>query len=176
MKLHVHPSSRLLPALLLLSLLTACADDPAAVSPEELPAGLASSTTPDREWTPVERAAFAFRLPPGFLEAGEQISRNMGRYLRGRDGSTLFFRYGSSTAGARPPEGATDLRQAWATIGGRRVHLAVWTLEGSRVVRGWWPRVGQRGGETLNLLLGGTFTAATGREDLLGAIRSVRLR
>jgi hypothetical protein len=164
---------RPLAAVVLLAGLTACGEDPVAVPRDEIPSAFGTRSVPGPDWTLVERASFSFELPPGFVEAGMQVSRTSGRYLRPRDGTTLAFDLGPEPRGIRPPADATGVRQAWTILGGRRVHLAKWTVDGTSVVRGWWPRVGERDGVVQGLWVGGTFTQVSGRDDLLAAIRSV---
>ena len=162
--------------LLLLLASLGCGDDP-LVPLDDLPPAFHTEAVPGSGWTLVERPDFSFRLPPGFVDAGLQpIDSDAVRYLRSGDGSTLHFDYGPYTGRIRPPEDARGVREVWTRIGGRRVQLVAWTGELYGVVRAWWPGVGRWAGMEAHLLLGGTFTAASGRDDLLAAIRSVRFR
>lgn len=151
-----------------------CSESPTSF---DLPTPLdpsAACTTPDvsiRGWQVVDRAAFSFRVPPGFRDLEVQpVDSDVMVFELGDGDAFLTFDLGIYTRELADPDCRTE-------IGGRGVGIRVLDHEGETFVVARWPELGSPSPSSpwpVALLMTGRARNPAVATVLLAAVHSVR--
>lgn len=148
---------------------------PPGPPPLERLAPCTGSVPPDTvHWQAVDDPVLELRLPPAYAEVAGHPMDSHARQFTTPDGrQRVAFDYGQWSSSLGEARGLPEFAECRAEIGGRPARVVTARLEGGRFFAGATWRDVRPGA---HLTVSGTATTRAGREEVIAALRTVRLK